>query len=202
GGPPFSPSSPQQFSEQLPQQPPGGGYQDTAWMTGHDAPQVPWDSSAGPAFAPSGAIPPELHGGDTGGVYVREHVTPAAIGSLTRRTMTGQTTVRNGSGDQLTKDNQTSPNGRADLDQQQWHNPDGYDPWDIPYSERAIENNLAYESTMINPTGSPYTPAGALPDRSVYDYAAVAYDAPPDPDMGTVTPQAAASGIGGGWLAG
>jgi hypothetical protein len=202
-GPVFGDQGGEPFTETLPHQAPGGGYQDSAWRTGHDGPQAPWDSSSGGPFAPSGPVPPALHGTDTGGVFNREHVTPAAIGSLTRRTQPGQTTIRNGSGDQALKDNVTSPNGRTDLDQYQYWNPDGYDPWEIPYGERAVQNNLAWESQQISPTGSPYTPSGYLPDRSVYDYAAEAYEAPPDPDVGTGAAAAAAAGsggIGGGWV--
>jgi hypothetical protein len=202
GGPVAAGYGPDPFTSTLPHQAPGGGWQDTAWMTGHDGPQAVWDSSAGQAFAPSGAVGPDLHGEDTGGVWIREHVIPASIGSLTRRVQAGQTTVRNGSGDQVTKDNITSPNGRTDLDQYQMHDPDGFDPWDIPYGERPVQNNLAYEAMPIEPTGSPYTPAGELSDRSVYDYAAQAYESPPDPYVGTAAAPANSGGIGGGWLAG
>jgi hypothetical protein len=196
GGPPYGSWGAEPFTATLPESAPGGGFQDTAWMTGHDAPEVAWDSSAGEPFAPSGAVDPLLHAEDTGGVWVKQNVVPAEIGQLTRRTMTGQTTVRNGSGDQVTKDNVTSPNGRADLDQQQWHDPDGYNPWEIPYSERAITNNLAWESVPTSAEGAPYGVAGDLPDRSPYlDYAAVAYMAPPDPAVSTTT-GATTSGTG------
>lgn len=202
-GPVATGYGPEPFTSTLPHQAPGGGWQDTAPLTGHDGPQLPWDSSAGAPFAPSGAISPDLHGTDTGGVWNREHVIPASIGSLTRRTQPGQTTVRNGSGDQALKDNVTSPNNRTDLDQYQVHNPDGYDPWTIPYSERPIFNNLAYENVPMDPVAGTYTPSGQLSDRSVHDYAAQAYDAPPDPYMGPSAPAAAGpAGIGGGWLLG
>lgn len=199
-GPAYGDDPGEPFTATLPHFSPGGGWQDTAWTSGHDGPQVPWDSSAGPAFAPSGPVPAELHGEDTGGVWIKEYVIPAAIGSLTRRTQPGQTTVRNGSGDQVTKDNVTSPNGRTDFDQYQYHNPDGYDPWLIPYGERPIQNNLAWEPTAIAATGAPYTPSGALPDRAPYlAYPAQAYEAPPDPDVASGA-AAADSGIGGGWV--
>ena len=200
-GPPYGDQAAEPFAQTLPHMAPGGGWQDTAWASGHDGPQAPWDSSAGAAFAPSGPVPPQLHGTDTGGVWIKEYVVPAAIGSLTRRTQPGQTTVRNGSGDQTLKDNVTSPNGRTDLDQYQDWNPDGYDPWVIPYGERPVLNNLAWEATAIDPTGAPYTPSGALPDRAPYlAYPAQAYEAPPDPDVATAA--APAAGTGGGWLLG
>lgn len=201
--PPYGSWQAQPFTEALPEQAPGGGFQDTSWQTGSDAPQAPWDSSAGPPFAPSGPVSPLLHAEDTGGVYRFEHVIPAAIGSLTRRTQEGQTTVRNGSGDQVTKDNVVSPNNRLNLDQYQVHrgSDPGYQPWNIPYAERPVTNNLAFESQPVTESGSPYTPSGYLPDRSVYDYAAVAYEAPPDPYVG-VAAAAADAGIGGGFLLG
>lgn len=195
-GPPFGEYAAEPFTSSLPVLAPGGGYQDTAWMSGTDAPELAWDSSAGPAFAPSGALDPDLHGIDTGGVYVREYVVPAAIGSLTRATATGQTY------DELanTRDTigQNTPNGRQNQDQQQWHNPDGYDPWQIPYAERPIQNNVAWQNVPLDAVDSPYAVSGALSDRAPFDYAAVAYESPPDPSVATVPAQAPAS-IGGEW---
>jgi hypothetical protein len=202
GGPsgPLAGATPgQPFPGTLPGSPEGGGYQDLSWTTGHDGPQAPWDSNAGEPFAPSGAAPPELHGEDLGAVFIRQHVIPAAIGSLTRRTQEGQTTIRNGSGDQVIKDNVTSPNDRLDLDQYQYHNPDGYDPWVIPYGERPIQNNLAWEAQALQVSDAPYVPSGALPDRAPFDYAAQAYEAPPDPYVGAAR-ASGDTGIGGGWV--
>lgn len=196
-GPPYGSWGAEPFTATLPEQAPGGGYQDTSWQTGHDAPQADWDSSAGAPFAPSGPASPELHAEDTGAVYHQEHVIPAAIGSLTRHTMTGQTWNRVNP----TQDahGRTEPNGRTDLDQQQWHDPDGYDPWQIPYAERPILNNLAYAAVPSSAEGG-YAASGALPDRSLYnDYAAVAYESPADPAVTTATPTSD-PGIGGGWL--
>jgi len=196
-GPPYGSWGAEPFTATLPEQAPGGGYQDTGWQTGHDGPQAGWDSSAGQPFSPSGAVAPVLHGEDTGAVYQQEHVIPAAIGSLTRRTMTGQTWNRV-SGTQDTH-GRSEPNGRLDLDQQQWHNPDGYDPWMIPYAERPVLNNLAYEAVSSAAEGG-YAASGGLPDRSLYnEYAAVAYEAPADPAVDTVA-AAGDPGIGGGWL--
>jgi hypothetical protein len=201
-GPPYGSWQAQPFTATLPEQAPGGGYQQTSWQTGHDAPQAAWDSSAGAPFAPSGPLAPMLHAEDDGTVWRHEHVIPAAIGSLTRRTQQGQTTIRNGSGDQVLKDNVVSPNDRVNLDEYQVHRGDdsGWAPWEIPYAERAVTNNLAWEAQPVEATGSPYVPSGYLPDRSVYDYAAVAYEAPPDPSVTTAGPPAADTGIGGGWV--
>jgi hypothetical protein len=195
----------QPYGSVVPEYAAGGGVFNSDYLSGHDGPQEAWDSSAGAPFAPSGAINPELHGHDTGGVYQFETVIPAEIGELSRHTTTGQTTVRNGSGDQVTKDNVTSPNNRTNMDQQQWHNPDGgeggFAPYEIPYSERAIYNNLAYEAEGITPTDSHYTPSGFLPDRSPHDYKAQAYQAPADPSMESgQTPATGDPGIGGGWV--
>lgn len=181
-------------------QPGGGGVQDLSDYCGHDAPQVAWDSSAGQPFAPSGSLDPVLHGEDTGGVYRDEHVIPAAIGSLTRTTDTAQTYNRL-SATQSTI-GQTEPNGRTNLDQAQYHNPEGYQPWEIPYSERPIQNNLAYEAMPVTAGGSGLIPDGSLPDRSPYDYAAQAYEAPPDPDVSVVPAGTGTGNIGGGFLLG
>jgi hypothetical protein len=200
GGPPYGSWSAQPFTGTVAEQAPGGGYQDTAWQTGHDGPQAAWDSSAGAPFAPSGPVNPLLHGEDTGGVFNREYVVPAGIGRLTRRTTVGQTTIW-ASGDQLTRDKQTSPNDRLDFDQYQVHDPNGHDPWEIPYAERKIENNLAYEATPISPFPTTYSPAGALSDRAPFDYAAEAYEVPPDPVVGI--PAAAMQSpapVGEGWV--
>lgn len=196
-GPPYGSWQAQPFTTDLPEQAPGGGYQDTSWATGHDAPETAWDSSAGAPFAPSGALDPLLHGEDTGGVWRGEHVTPAAIGILTRHTSAGQTWNR--LAPTQSEIGLTEPNGRTDLDQQQWHDPDGYSPWLIPYAERPILNNLAYEATASGSEGG-YAVAGQLPDRSPYlDYAAVAYSAPADPAV-ALAQQPADNGIGGGWV--
>jgi hypothetical protein len=183
------------FESSLPYREAGGGFGDSAWMSGHDGPTVPWDSSAGAPFAPSGAIDPALHGDDTGGVFQKEHVIPAQIGTLTRHTGTGQTNNR--VAPTQTAIGNTSPNGRENFDQMQFWNPDGHDPWEIPYAERPVFNNLAYESMPIEPTGSVYTPAGALPNRAVLPGGAMAYEPPPSPDVSyTVPPSAGTSSDG------
>lgn len=197
-GPVFGDQAPEPFGDTLPHLASGGGWQDTGPETGHDAPILPWDSSAGGPFAPSGPVDPDLHGTDTGGVWVKEYVVPAEIGTLTRRTMTGQTWNR--VAETQTEKIGQAVNNRLDLDQQQWHDPDGYDPWTIPYAERPILNNVAYEAMPIQPTDSSYTPAGALPDMSAYSYAAQAYEAPPDPAVASAP--APAANVGSGWLSG
>jgi hypothetical protein len=172
-------------------------------MSGHDGPVLPWDSSAGAPFTGSGAVNPALHGEDTGGVFQKSHVVAAAIGRLIRHTGVGQTYNRVAA----TQDTigQTSPNDRRDLDQQQWHDPThGAWRFDVPYAERPIYNNVAYESMPIEPTGSTYTPAGDLPDRSAYwDPNSYAYESPADPVVHAIpaAPAAEASNSGG-WLLG
>jgi hypothetical protein len=191
-------TGPEPFGSWVPAQAEGGGYIDTSFTSGHDAPEEAWDSSAGEPFAPSGAINPELHGQDTGAVYQFQHVAAADIGMLTRHTSYGQTFNRVAP-DQTTI-GQTAVNNRQDMDQYQYHNPNGHDPWEIPYAERPIYNNVAYEAEGINPTDSQYTPSGELPDRAPYQYGSEAYEAPPDPDVSAVIPQSSDSGVGGGWL--
>src|ERR1700722_6571455 len=200
-GPVATAQAPNPFPELAPGVIEGGGYGDTAWTTGHDGPQAPWDSSAGAPFAPSGALDPDLHGTDTGGVFVREHVIPAGIGSLTRRVQSGQTMDRLGSTQQVI--GQMAPNNRQDLGQYQVWDPEGHAPWDIPYSERPIYNNVAYQPVASTDPGNAYGVAGALPDRSPYSYAAQAYQAPPDPDVAAPAASSAPAGFAGaGWLAG
>ena len=179
----------------------GGGYQDTGWLSGHDGPQQAWDSRTQPSWVPPsfpGAVNPELHGDDTGGVRRKEHAVPAAINPLTRRTSHGQTTVR-GSGTLTLKDGQTSPNNRADMDQYQSQT-GGYNPHVVPYAERPIFNNLAYQATAITAEDVQYVPSGGLLDNAPYSYGAQAYQAPPDPYVGTESAAAADAGIGGGWV--
>lgn len=192
----------QPFRDRIPQQEPGGGVADLPSPGGD--PQPPWDSSAGQPFAPSGALDPALHGDDSGGVRRFEHVIPAAIGKLTRHTMTGQTFNR--VAPTQTEIGMTAVNGRTNLDEQQWHDPDAverFGPFPLPYSERAIQNNVAYEAVPIDPIPTPYAPAGQLPDMSPYNsYPALAYAQPQDPAvaMAGSVPQASSPGIGGGWV--
>jgi hypothetical protein len=194
------------FPETLPTPAQGGGYQDTAWMSGHDAPVLPWDSSAGAPFAPSGPVNPDLHAQDTGGVYVKEHVAPAAVGTITRHTGTAQTYNR--IANTLDTIGQTAPNGRTDMDQSQSWIPQGGGPRNrtVGYAERPIYNNVAYENVPVEQTGSIYTPDGSLSDRAVmWDQTARAYTEPADPYVQySQQPQAAdnAPTSSGGWLLG
>lgn len=176
---------PEPFTARTPQSVSGGGWQDTAWMSGHDAPQVPWDSQnqGESIYRGPGAVNPELHADDTGGVFRHTYATPPVIGSLRRHTMYGQTTIRQ-SGDTLIRDGQTAPNNRQDMDQQQWWNSDGYAPHPVPYAERPIMNNVAYESIPTNDPGNQYSPSGNLTGNAPHSYAAETYGAPPDPYVG------------------
>jgi hypothetical protein len=206
-GGPSGPVAGEPGENQFPGSPPrvisGGGYQDTGWLSGHDAPQVPWDSQSqtGAYVAPSypGAINPELHGDDTGGVRRKEYAVPAAINPLTRRTSHGQTTVRS-VGTLTLKDGQTSPNDRTDMDQYQSQT-GGYTPHVISYAERPINNNLAYQAVAITPEDVQYVPSGGLLDNAPYTYGAQVYEAPQDPYVGTNSPAAAGDpGIGNWWV--
>lgn len=178
-------------------QPGGGGFQDASWMSGHDGPSVPWDSSAGEPFAPSGALDPALHGQELGGTFVGEYVIPAAIGDPVRRTSYGQTTVTEA--ETQTAKVGTAPNNRTNRDEYQTNNHEGYAPYEIQYSERPIQNNVASQMVDLNKVMNPYGVAAGLPDASPYDYAAAAYEAPPDPHVGqaSLTPPIAG---GGGWV--
>lgn len=183
----------------------GGGVQDVSWSTGTDGPQAPWDSAAGEPFAPSGALPPELHGTDTGAVFVNSHVVPAAIGSLQRQSIPAQAYSREYAFD--ARDGQLVPAlaGRMNLDQRQvWdpspHDGGGWAPWDPGYAERPIQLNVAYQATRIRDVQDPQGVAGELPERSPFNaYAAATYTAPPDPVI--YPPQAQAGDNAGSWWA-
>lgn len=184
----------------------GGGVQDVAWTTGTDGPQAPWDSAAGQQFAPSGALPPQLHGADTGAVWINQHVVPAAIGQLLRAAIPAQTWNREYAFDPVTGEYVPALASRMNLDQQQrWdpspHDGGGWAPWDPGYAERPVLLNVAYQATPVNPVTGPQGVAGALPERSPFNtYNAVTYAAPPDPIVNP--PAAAAVTPGGGWFLG
>jgi hypothetical protein len=190
----------------MPESAQGGGIQDTSWTTGTDGPMVPWDSSAGAPFAPSGALDPDLHGQDTGAVFVNQHATPAAIGTLTRTTRTGQTYNREYAFDAVTGMYVPAPNGRVDYDQRQDWDPSpgdggGYAPWDPGYAERPILLNVAYQATPVTEVPGVYGVSGALPDRAPFNaYSAESYESPADPVVNQ--PAAPADDIGGGFLIG
>lgn len=185
---------------------PGGGIQDTSWTTGTNGPQLPWDSAAGAPFAPSGAVNPDLHGQDTGAVFQAQHVAPAFIGSLRREAIPAETFNREYAFEPVQGQYVPAPNGRLNLDQRQVWDPSpgdggGWAPWDPGYAERPVLNNVAYQAVPVTVTESVYGVSGALPDRSQWQaYPAAAYEAPPDPAVGTQP--APAAGGAGGWLLG
>ena len=183
----------------------GGGIVDASYIEGHDAPMVPWDSSAGEPFAPSGALNPDLHAQDLGAVFVHQHTTPAFIGELRRFTPTGQTYNEQSE----TQEAKVSydPNGRQDYDQYQTWDPapgdgGGYAPWDPGYAERPVLLNVAHQADPVTPVDDLYGVNGLLPDRSQWNsYPAVSYEAPADPAV-SQAPAAAQAPVSGGWLLG
>ena len=203
--PPYGSWTAEPFLGAVPEGAPGGGVQDTSWQTGTDGPMVPWDSSAGAPFAPSGPVPPLLHAEDTGAVFVGQHVTPAEIGRQERHTGQGQTYNREYAFDPVTGENVPAANGRTNMDQIQTRDPapadgGGYNPWDPGYSERPVFLNVAYQATAVSDSG-PQGVSGDLPDRAPYqNYAAEAYEAPPDPAV--LQGGAPAPDTAGGWLLG
>lgn len=204
-GPPYGSWYAEPFATVLPEGAPGGGIQDTSWQTGTDGPQAAWDSNAGQPFAPSGAPPAELHAEDTGAVFQAAYMVPAAVGEITRTSVTGQTMNREYVFDPTTGQYVPAPNGRTNMDQRQVWDPapgdgGGWAPWDPGYAERPILNNVAYEVTPVTESGL-YGVSGALPDRSpVGDYVAQAYESPASPVVNQPTAPAAAAP--GGWLLG
>jgi hypothetical protein len=184
----------------------GGGVQDVSWTTGTDGPQAPWDSAAGHQFAPSGALPPELHGQDTGAVFMAQHSVPPAIGQIIRAAIPAQAFNRTYDFEPVNGQLVPQLAGRMNLDQQQrWdpspHDGGGWAPWDPGYAERPILNNVAYQATQVNDVPGTQGVAGQLPERSPFNtYGAVTYNAPPDPIVNP--PAAAAAGPADGWFLG
>jgi hypothetical protein len=209
-GPPAGTWTLNDWPGKIPPSPEGGGIQDTSWMSGTDGPQVPWDSVGGGPTVVNLSYPgpndPALHGEDTGAVYQAFHATPANIGSITRRTILGETMNREYAFDPVTGEYVPQPNGRSNMDQIQFWEPnpiDGDAPFYPGYAERPIFNNVAYEATQVNEIPSPYGVAGQLPDRSPYnDYAATAYTSPADPSVSQPPAASDTSSSGGGWLLG
>jgi hypothetical protein len=154
---------------------------DTAWLYGHDAPYTDWESAYGGPFVPSGPVPLGLHGIDTGGVFEREHSVPPDMGVLVRHTGVYPTTDRLAS--TQSEIDQTASAGRVNFDQAQYANANATGPWWIGYAENPIYNNTAQVAMPVDPTGSIYTPAGALPDMSVYMQGSAAYEEPPAPSV-------------------
>lgn len=199
-GPPYGTWMADEYGGSVPVQAPGGGIQDTSWTTGTDAPMVPWDSSAGAPFAPSGALDPDLHGSDTGAVFAAQNSVPAAIGQLTRTTRAGQTWNREYAFEPVNGQLVPAANGRADYDQRQDWDPapgdgGGYAPWDPGYAERPVLLNVAYQATQVNESDGIYGVAGQLPDRSPFNaYQAAAYESPPDPVIAQPAPSGTPAG--------
>jgi hypothetical protein len=198
------------FTGSVPQLAAGGGIQDTSWTTGTDGPQAVWDSAGGAPVTPNlttpGALPPELHGEDTGAVFQNQYSPPPAVGQIVRSSIPGQTWNREFAFDPVIGQYVPAANGRMNLDQQQRWDPapgdgGGYAPWDPGYAERPVLLNVAYQSTPVTSEQSPYSVSGALPDKSPWNaYQAQAYTSPADPAVYQLAAPAASDS--GGWLLG
>lgn len=200
------------YGAQTPPAGSGGGIIDTTYLTGTDAPEAVWDSAGGTAVTPNlsypGALPPNLHEDDgSGAVAAAQTVVAAAIGKLIRKTPTGQTYNRDYAFEPVNGQLVPSANGRVDFDQIQEWDPapgdgGGYAPWEVPYAERPVLLNVAYQQTPVTNVGNQYGVNGFLPDRSQWNsFQAETYAAPPDPVVNQ-SPAPAASSMGTGWLPG
>ena len=182
----------------------GGGVLDETYMQGTDAPMVPWDSSAGEPFAPSGALNPALHGQDLGAVAIHQETVPAFIGALRRFSPAGQT--YNTEAETQTEKVSFTANGRMNYDQYQTLDPSpgdggGYAPWDPGYAERPVLLNVAYQATGVSPEANQYGVNGVLPDRSQWNaYQASAYETPAEPVVSQNAPVQQVPQVTGGWL--
>jgi len=207
-GPPYGSWMADEYGGSVPVQAEGGGIQDTSWITGTDGPQAVWDTAGGQPVMPNltspGALPPELHGEDTGAVFASQYQVPAQIGLLQRQTGTGQTYSRDYVFDSVNGQLVPSANGRVDYDQRQTWDPapgdgGGYAPWDPGYAERPVLLNVAYMATPVTEEPSIYGVSGALPERSPFNaYAAESYEGPADPVVNQ--PAVPALSSGGGWV--
>jgi hypothetical protein len=154
---------------------------------GHAAPQATFDSNAGAPFAGSGPIA-ETHGFDTGGVYRTEYVPMPKAPGWWRRTATGQTYNATDTYDPTGKIVSTV-NDRTDFDQYQGHNADASHPFWLPYSERPVLLNVAYEPVSSNDEPNAYNPSNDLSPVGPQFWTDTSniYESPPDPQTSTAS---------------
>jgi hypothetical protein len=170
---------------------------DYSAIYGHAAPIAAFDSNAGNQHG-QGPIAIEVHEFDTGGTYRTQHVPMPKAKGWWRRVLSGQTWNRTVNYDTTGK-YVAEPNDRTDLDQYQGHNADAYDPYWIPYGERAVYLNIAHEPVAHGLDGqTAYTPQGQLgPTGPLYwtDQATL-YEAPPDPATAQVQQSGTTAAVG------
>jgi hypothetical protein len=185
GGPAFP-------SEPVPETPQGGVIGDTVGELWHSGPVASFDAQCEP-FAPPGPIAP-THGGDTGGTWRTEHFTEPSSPGWYRRTATMQTFNRQSFVTDTAGWEQTSPNDRQDLIQDQGQALDPATRW-LPYSERPITARFAAEAyPILDPAGGPYNPSGQLTDLyAMGGQGNLVYEAPPDPQTNVIPAAAPAS---------
>ena len=178
GGPAFP-------SEPVPDLPQGGVIGDTVDQYGHAAPIASFDAQCEP-FAPPGPIA-DTHGYDTGGTYRTEHFTLPSSPGWYRRTATMQTFNRQSFVTDTAGWDQTAPNDRQDLIQDQGQALDPATRW-LPYSERPITARFAAEAyPILDPAGGPYNPSGQLTDLYARGgQGNLVYEAPPDPQTNVI----------------
>jgi hypothetical protein len=171
-------------------------------VTGHGGPVSPHDSNAYPNKL--AGVNVDTHAIDTGGVERKSKVLmPKAVGWF-RRTISGMTYDKNSYSYNSEGFMINTATGRQDLDQYQGKAGDAYDPFLVPYAERPVLANLAYESIPYGSVGNPYIPSGQLPNMTpTGGQGNNAYTSPDDPPVNTNTDLAPApqlSSYSSGWF--
>lgn len=160
----------------------GGGHFAEYPDTGHGGPVAPF-ATQGAFFGGSGPIV-DTHSGDTGGVERKEHVIQPQAKGWFRRVLSGMTYDSQAQVTDTMGWRQNVPAGRTDLDQYQGQDADAYDPFLVPYSERPVHANFAYEAVPLTGTPGAYIPSGQLPEMiPTGGQGNLVYVEPDDPEM-------------------
>lgn len=181
GGQDPSPFAPDQTGEFVSD---GGGQFPEFPDSGHGAPVAPFEAQ-GDFLQGSGPLA-DTHSYDSGGVERVEHVPMPDGGVWTRMTLQDMTFDSQAQVTDTKGWRQNVPTGRSDLDQYQYNDSDAYNPFEVPYSERPIQANFAYEPVALDGTPDAYTPDGQLPQMvATGGQGNAVYTEPPDPEMVT-----------------
>lgn len=162
----------------------GGGHFNEFPHSGHAAPVAPF-ANQGDFLQGSGPVP-DTHSHDTGGVERTERVIMPNPGKWWRRILTGMTYDQQSQVTDTAGWRQNTATGRVDLDQYQGNDSDAYDPFQVPYSERPVYANFAYEPVALDTQPDAYTPDGQLPQMvATGGQGNAVYTEPADPEMTT-----------------
>lgn len=162
----------------------GGGYYEGAHPFTHAAPTAAFEAQGN--FAQGSGPVSDVHSTDDGGYARKTYVDQPQSQGWLRRTLSGLTWNRQSYNYTPEGFMVNVANNRTDLDQYQVKDYPGYAPYWIPYSERPIYANFAYEAQAINTPPSAYVPSGALPNMTpTGGQGNNVYTAPPNPPVNT-----------------